>query len=92
MSSSEGSSPAAWLLRTASEIDVCIPHSADRCPSRLGESINLLIAVRGTFKVMEIRLTDVVHKPGLRVEVAVAALVHAVEVVFVKRPFVGPFG
>ena len=41
---------------------------------------------------MEIRLTDVAHKPGLRVEVTVTALVHAVEIVFIKRPSVGLFG
>lgn len=38
------------------------------------------------------RLTDVVDKPRLRVKVTVAALVHAVEIVIVERPLVGPFG
>lgn len=37
------------------------------------------------------KLTDVVDKPGLRVEIAIAGFVHAVEVVVVKGPLLGPF-
>lgn len=44
----------------------------------------------GLVSSLQTIITDVVDKPGLRVEVAIAGFVHAVEVVIVKWPLLGP--